>query len=84
MQAKKKTIFLTGATGYIGSHTWCELLEKGYNVIGFDNLSNSIEGVVKGVAKISKKEPDFINGDVRDLNLLSKIFLYIVLDVLSI
>ena len=35
----KKTILLTGATGYIGSHAWCALLDAGYNVIGLDNLS---------------------------------------------
>lgn len=74
MQGKKNTIFLTGATGYIGSHTWCELLEKGYEVIGFDNLSNSFEEVIESVGKISKKKPYFIHGDVRDTKLLSKIF----------
>jgi UDP-glucose 4-epimerase len=30
----KKTILLTGATGYIGSHSWCALLAAGYDVVG--------------------------------------------------
>ena len=30
----KKLILLTGATGYIGSHTWVELLAAGYEVLG--------------------------------------------------
>ena len=29
-------VLLTGATGYIGSHTWLALLEAGYEVIGVD------------------------------------------------
>ena len=36
-----ETILLTGATGYIASHTWVELLDAGYQVIGLDNLCNS-------------------------------------------
>ena len=34
-------ILLTGATGYIGSHTWLELLLAGNRVIGLDNFINS-------------------------------------------
>jgi UDP-glucose 4-epimerase len=30
----KKTILLTGATGYIDSYTWCALLAAGYLVVG--------------------------------------------------
>ena len=36
-----KNIFVTGCTGYIGSHTCVELLDGNYNVIGLDNFSNS-------------------------------------------
>ena len=35
------TILVTGGAGYIGSHTCVELLEKGYEVVVVDNLSNS-------------------------------------------
>ena len=31
-------ILVTGAAGYIGSHILFSLLEKGYNVLAFDNL----------------------------------------------
>ena len=34
-------ILVTGGTGYIGSHTCVELLEKGEKIIIVDNLSNS-------------------------------------------
>lgn len=69
-----KTILLTGATGYIGSHTWCALIAAGYKVIGLDNFSNSVAGVVARIATITGIEPCFIEGDVRDTNLLNSIF----------
>ena len=34
-------ILVTGGAGYIGSHTSVELLNKGYEIIVVDNLSNS-------------------------------------------
>lgn len=36
-----KKIFVTGCTGYIGSHTCVELLNSGYEIIGLDDFSNS-------------------------------------------
>ena len=70
----KQTILLTGATGYIGSHTWVELLAAGYDVIGLDNFSNSNKKVLERIEKISGKKPTFIEGDVRDYELLDKLF----------
>ena len=70
----KKTILVTGATGYIGSHTWCALLAAGHEVIGVDNLSNSVVGVVERVATITRTQPCFVEGDVRNAALLGDIF----------
>ena len=67
-------ILLTGATGYIGSHTWCALVAAGYKVVGLDNLCNSVAGVVLRIANITGIEPHFIKGDVRDTGLLDSIF----------
>ena len=36
-------ILVTGAMGYIGSHTCLELLKAGYDVVAVDNLVNSSE-----------------------------------------
>jgi UDP-glucose 4-epimerase len=70
----KKTILLTGATGFIGSHTWCTLLAAGYEVVGLDNLCNSVAEAVGGVAEITQTQPYFVEGDVRDSALLSTLF----------
>lgn len=37
---KKKYILITGAAGFIGYHVSDELLKKGYNCIGIDNINN--------------------------------------------
>jgi UDP-glucose 4-epimerase len=55
-------ILVTGGTGYIGSHTVVELLEKGFRVVVGDNLSNSSEEVVEAIRKISSR--DFVFEEV--------------------
>ncbi len=67
-------ILLTGATGYIGSHTWVRLLEAGYSVIGLDNFSNSSPRVLKRIQQITQRELIFVEGDVQDEQLLSDLF----------
>jgi UDP-glucose 4-epimerase len=67
-------ILLTGATGYIGSHTWIELLKGQTPVLGLDNLSNSDSLTLEAISKISGRSTSFIKGDVRDPNLLADLF----------
>ena len=67
-------ILLTGATGYIGSHTWVELLNKNYSVIGVDNLSNSSIEVLDQIKVITGLNPIFVEGDIRDGELLKHVF----------
>ena len=59
-------IFVTGGAGYIGSHTCVELLTAGYNVVVYDNLSNSSVEAIKRVESITGKSVEFIEGDIRD------------------
>ena len=61
-----KTILVTGATGYIGSHTCVELLNRGYNVVGFDNFMNSGQDVLEKISKITGKSIKFYEADMRD------------------
>lgn len=67
-------ILVTGGTGYIGSHTVVELLEKGYEVLIIDNLSNSNFEVVDKIEKISGKRPDFEKLDLCSEKELEKYF----------
>ena len=59
-------IMLTGGMGYIGSHTAVVLTEAGYEVIIYDNLSNSKRTVLNRLETIVGKQLTFIEGDVRD------------------
>ncbi|MCR5741477.1 MAG: UDP-glucose 4-epimerase GalE [Gammaproteobacteria bacterium] len=71
---QNKTILLTGGCGYIGSHTCVELINEGYDVIVYDNLSNSSEKALERVKDITGVKPLFIKGDVLDKDLLDKVF----------
>ena len=59
-------ILITGGAGYIGSHTALELLNKGYEVVVFDNLSNSSEESLRRVEELTGKKVAFYEGDILD------------------
>lgn len=42
----KGTILVTGAAGFIGSHTVLELLNADYSVVAVDNFCNSVPGFI--------------------------------------
>ena len=69
-----KYVLLTGGTGYIGSHTWLALLEAGFNVVGVDNFVNSSSKVLERLALLSGQPATFIEGDVRDPDVLNACF----------
>ncbi len=50
-----KKILVTGGTGYIGSHTVCDLIEHGFDVISIDNYSRSSAAVLTGINNITGK-----------------------------
>lgn len=68
------TILVTGGAGYIGSHTLVELLNDGQQVLVLDNLCNASPESLRRVAKITGKQPEFIEGDIRDEALLDTLF----------
>ena len=67
-------ILVTGGAGYIGSHTCLELLNCGYGVVVVDNLCNSNPKSLDRVEALTGKKLKFYEGDVRDEELLRKIF----------
>ncbi len=69
-----QTILVTGGSGYIGSHTVLELLNKNYNVVVVDNLSNSSYESLRRVQKLTGKTVTFYENDIRDTEALEKIF----------
>ncbi|MBE6644417.1 MAG: UDP-glucose 4-epimerase GalE [Ruminococcaceae bacterium] len=68
------SILVTGGTGYIGSHTVVELLNRGDEVVIVDNLSNSKISVLDRIEKITGKRPEFIKCDLLDATLLDSVF----------
>ena len=59
-------IFVTGGAGYIGSHTCVELLNAGFEVTVFDNFCNSRPEALARVQRITGKQLQVIEGDIRD------------------
>src|SRR5687767_10004672 len=56
-----KRIVITGAAGFIGSHLSEALLQRGYSVIGIDNL---LTGDVANIAHLTNQDFTFIKHDV--------------------
>lgn len=67
-------ILVTGGAGFIGSHTCVELLENGYEIVVFDNFSNSKPEALNRIKKITGKEFDFYEGDLLNKEDLEKVF----------
>jgi UDP-glucose 4-epimerase len=68
------TVLLTGATGYIASHTWLALQAAGYAVVGIDNFCNSSPRVLDRLRELSGQEPVFRRADVCDAAALRAVF----------
>lgn len=67
-------ILVTGGIGYIGSHTCVELLQKGYEVVVFDNLYNSKIEVVDKIEEITGKKIKFYKADMLDKESMRPVF----------
>lgn len=71
------TILVTGGAGFIGSHTCVELLDKGYNVVIVDDLSNSSPVAVDRIREITGVMDDqlvFVEANILDRAALEDIF----------
>ncbi|WP_201564351.1 UDP-glucose 4-epimerase GalE [Psychrobacter sp. CMS30] len=70
----KNKILVTGGAGYIGSHTCIALHQAGYDVVVYDNLSNSSREAINRVSTLIGQPIEFIEGDIRDAELLRQVF----------
>ena len=57
----KKRVVITGAAGFIGSHLGETLLDRGYTVIGIDNL---LTGDTANISHLQNRDFTFIKHDV--------------------
>lgn len=64
---KKGRVLITGGAGFIGSHVVDELIENGYYVRIYDNLSPQVHGVIEdNLPPYIHPRAEFIPGDIRD------------------
>ncbi|WP_462252966.1 UDP-glucose 4-epimerase GalE [Ekhidna sp.] len=69
-----KKVLVTGGLGFIGSHTSVELVNKGYQIIIVDNLSNSKIEVHDKLEQITSKQITFHDIDLTDREAVARIF----------
>ena len=67
-------VLLTGATGYIASHTWLALQSAGFSVVGVDNFDNSSPDVLPRLHRLGGVKPVFEQIDVLDQAALDGVF----------
>ncbi len=65
-------VLITGGAGYIGSHTTLSFLQKGFDVVVFDNLECSSEKTVQTLKQNGNVE--FILGDLRNYQDVQQVF----------
>ncbi len=77
----ERTILVTGAAGFIGSHTAQALLHRGDRVLGVDNLNDYYDPARKqaNLREVEAALPEpgrftFVQGDIRDRALLGQLF----------
>jgi UDP-glucose 4-epimerase len=68
------TVLLTGATGYIASHTWLALQSAGFQVVGVDDFSNSSPEVLNRLQRLGGQTPVFERASVCDAAAMSALF----------
>ncbi len=68
------TILLTGAAGYIGSHTAVALAQAGYDVVIVDDFSNSSPEAVRRCEALTGAKMPLYEADVADKAAMRRIF----------
>jgi dTDP-L-rhamnose 4-epimerase len=68
----KKRVLITGGAGFVGSHVADDLLDAGYGVRVLDNLAVQVHGTRARQPAYLAREVEFIRGDVRDAEAMSR------------
>ena len=68
------TVLLTGATGYIASHTWLALWAAGFEVVGVDDFSNSSPVVLQRLQALGGRPTLFERANVCDEAAMQAVF----------
>jgi UDP-glucose 4-epimerase len=71
---RRPLVLLTGATGYIASHTWLALLAAGFDVLGVDDFRNSSPEVLNRLRELAGQAPRFERADVCDAAAMDRVF----------
>ena len=67
-------VLLTGGAGYIGSHTYLELVKTGFKPVILDSYYNSKPEVLRRLETLSGQPVEFVKADVRDRAALDAVF----------
>nr|WKN35202.1 UDP-glucose 4-epimerase GalE [Tunicatimonas sp. TK19036] len=67
-------VLVTGGLGYIGSHTVVTLLERDFEVVIVDDLSNSQREVLDRIEQISQQRPTFYELNLCDESAVKQLF----------
>ena len=80
----RRTILVTGAAGFIGSHTAQALVSRGDRVVGLDNLNDyydptrkhaNLEEIRQALTQSGQADRwTFVEGDIRDKKLVAELF----------
>ena len=75
-----KKLLITGGTGFIGSHTCVDLLNKGYDLVVLDSFINSSPKISENISEIVnlsklKNNLELIKCDLKNEDQLADIFL---------
>lgn len=80
--SNQKSVLVTGGLGYIGSHTFVNLIEAGYQVVILDDFSNSSPKILQQLEKIVGFVPSFEKVDMKNLSDLRNCFAKFNFDVI--
>ena len=67
-------LLITGGAGFIGSHTCVAMQAAGHELMVIDNFSNSSPVALERAQELGNGSIDWIQGDIRDLEMLNEIF----------